>query len=550
MKKILCLFAIALMMVSCGGTKSSGTSFIPKDAIGVMYVNLESLSQKSSTVDFKNLSISKMINESAPRELKEFMNTQMTAENMKATFRNDFMLGFMSFDRMSPSGGFVIPIKDAASFQKMIQPMLDKMPRMEKQESVGKDNAFTVCTSRDLAIGWNDQNALIVISDRAAAQTLIDLTKLESSNMITATDYFSGFFDGSKDMGIHISSTPVSDLASSFLTNFGANMDLKNNNFMYHTTFEEDRLFTSAKFKMNDDMKSIIGYESWMSTGYNADLLKMMPNNAAMLVKASIDPTAMYKHIEGLQNSSVLPDMVKSQIKRALSGMNREMNREMGMTMEELAGIFEGSMMMSMTEGVNVQATRYTYDEDYNRVPETYTKKQPYIYAAVSIKDQAKFDSMLDVVMKQETPMATKGKNYYQLEKDLFAVIKNKVLFVTNDGSKADEIYNNGKLASNLSGFEHKDKLDNSMYVYMNENFTEMYSDIINSMNPYASYARGGLNMDAANDIYSKYFGDTHMTMSTDGMEMYSYTKGEGNSLVNIIKYMDVMMQEVTKMVR
>lgn len=550
MKKILFLFAIALMVVSCGTKASSEASFIPKDAIGVMYINLESLSKKSNDVDFKNLSINKMIEESAPRELKEFMNTQMTAENMKATFRNEFILGFATMNRMTPSGGLIIPIKDAASFQKMIQPLLDKAPGIEKQENVGNGKAFTVYSSREMAIGWNDKTALIIGAQNFAGQELIDLTNLDASKSITATNYFSNFFDTTKDMGLHITSTPISSLAGSFLSASGLNIDLENNNLMYYTTFEEDRMLTSAKFKMNDDFKSLIGYKSWMSTSYDASLLDMMPKNAAMLMKVSIDPTAMYKHFEGLQENKLLPQMFQQQIKMGLDGMNREMKREMGMTMEEIAGIFEGSMMMGITEGVTVKdsISRYNYNTGEYESKEIETK-MPNVYAAISIKDQAKFDTMLGLIMQKETPMATKGKNYYQLEKNLFVVVKNGALFITNNGSKSDEIYNNGKLTSNLSSFEHKDKLDNSIYMYMSPELTSMYGEMLSSMNPYGRYSgRGGLDMAATSEVYSQYFGDSHVTMNADGMEMYSYTKGEGNSLVRMIMYSDAVLKEVTKM--
>ena len=94
MKKILCLLAITILVVSCG-KKPSEASFIPKDATGVMYVNLESLYEKSKDVDFKNLNINKMITQSAPQKLKDFMAEQKNAENIKTTFRNDMMFGFM-----------------------------------------------------------------------------------------------------------------------------------------------------------------------------------------------------------------------------------------------------------------------------------------------------------------------------------------------------------------------------------------------------------------------------------------------------------------------
>ncbi|WP_298513987.1 hypothetical protein [uncultured Kordia sp.] len=546
MKKILYLFAIAILVVSCG-QKSSESYFIPKNAIGVMYINLESLSKKSSDVDFKSLSIHKMIEENAPKEMKQFMDEHMTAENINATFRKELVLGFMSVNQMTPMGGLILPIKDAASFEKMIKPMLDQAPGIEKQEGVGKGSGFTVYSNREMAIGWDNTTALIIGAQNFAGQELIDLTNLSSDESINSANYFSSFLDKGKDMGLHISSTPLSRLAAPFLMGSGVNMDLKNNDFVYYSTFEEDRVLTEAKLKMNDDFKEVSGYEKWMSTDYDASLLNMMPNDASMVMKFSVDPTAMYKHFEGLQDSKVFPEMAKGQLKMGLRQMNREMKREIGMTMEEVAGIFEGTMMMGMTKGVKVKDSVYTYNYDGPEY-EVYEREMPYMYVALSIKDQAKFDNILNMIMKKEAPMETKGKNYFQLEKDAFLVIKDGKLFFTNNGAKADEVYNSGKLASNLSGFEHKSKMSNSMYMYMKSDFYKAYSGMLDGLNPYARYGNGGLDMASMSDTYMQYFGDSHVTMGTDGMEMYSYTKGEGNSLVRMIMYSDALVKEMSKM--
>jgi len=49
MKKFSLLIAITLLIVSCGGGGNNSESFyIPKDAIGLMYVNVKSLSEKSN----------------------------------------------------------------------------------------------------------------------------------------------------------------------------------------------------------------------------------------------------------------------------------------------------------------------------------------------------------------------------------------------------------------------------------------------------------------------------------------------------------------------
>lgn len=553
MRKILSLLIITCIAVGCV-KKSTESYYIPKDAIGVMYVNLESLSKKSSEVDFKDLSINKIIEDSAPKELQDFMNEYMTSENINATFRKEFILGFVTVDRMSPSGGLILPIKDGKSFEKMIQPMLEKIPRMKKEENVGKNNAFTVYSTNEVAIGWDNETALIVGAKSFAGTELIDLTNLKKSESVYATDYYKGFFDTNKDFGMHITSTPLSTVIKPLLAMAGGmDIELENNNMTYYGSFEDDHIHTEAKLKLNNDFKSILGYNSWMTKHSNTSLLNAIPENPAILMKVSMDPVALYKHVESLQDNKILPVQIRGQLKQGIQQMNNQMNQVVGMNGEDLAGIFDGSMLFAITKGKVVKDTVYTYnyyDEDapkYNIVD----KGIPNMYAAIAIKDKSKFDTLMGIVMEMQPPMETKGKNYYQLEKDLFVVAKGDVLFMTNDVAKADELYTNGKLAANLSSFEHKDNLAHSMYMYLSPNFPEMYTSMMPgaaSFGPYGSLV-GDLSKDT-NNLFTEYFADNHFFMDADGMQTFTYTKGEGNSLVRMMMYSDAMAKQLSEMAK
>jgi hypothetical protein len=110
-------------------------------------------------------------------------------------------------------------------------------------------------------------------------------------------------------------------------------------------------------------------------------------------------------------------------------------------------------------------------------------------------------------------------------------------------------LYANGKLAANLSNFEHKSKLSNSVYMYMDENFYGMYSDLVpgaKSFSPYGSLI-GSFSEDTGK-LYADYFGENHFYMGVDGMETFTYTKGEGNSLVRMMMYSDAIVKEMAKM--
>lgn len=552
MKNFLCLFAVAIMIISCG-KKSAESSYIPKDAIGVMYVNLESLSKKSEGVDFKNLKLSQVFEKEAPKEMQDFMNEYVTAENIDATFRKEFLLGYVSVDRMTGTGGFIIPIKSAAAFEKMIQPLLEKSS-MQKEENVGKNDAFTVYSTGQMAIGWNDKTALIIGARDYASTELIDLTNMDSSDNIYTTNYFKRFFDTDKDMGVHISSTPLATLANSLASMLaGIDINLENNNFYYHMNFEDDRIHSEAKLNLNDDFESLIGHKSWMTTSYESSLLKAIPENPSFLLKVSINPTALYDHIEGLQDNRIIPKEARAELKQGFRNMNRGMKREVGMTGKDLAEVFEGSMLLSLSEGKTIKDTIHSYDyytdEDEYEILDI---KIPNVYSAIAIKDKAKFDALMTVILKKEAPKATKGKDYYELGNNMFAVITDDFLFLTNDEAKADEVYANGSLAANLSNFEHKSYLSHSVYMFMTPNATEMYGNFLSSytsrLNSYGSFSTDFSTESA--ELYKKYFADTHYFLDADGMESYTYTKGENNSWINLIQYSDAIANQAANMAK
>lgn len=553
MKKILCLVAIAILVVSCG-KKSAESYYIPKDAIGVMYVNLESLSKKSDAINFSDLRVNEIIEKQAPKELKEFMDTHMTSEKMNATFRKEFIHGFISIKRMSGFGGFVLPIKNAAAFEEFIQPMVEKSRGLEKEENVGKNNAFTVYSNKSFAVGWNDKTALIIIAPKYPGAELIDLTELEKSESVSDTKYYSKFFDPSKDMGMHITSTPLGTVINSLLTmTAGWDIELENNTMSHYASFEDDHIYTSSKLSLNKDLQSIIGYKSWMATGYDSSLLDVIPNDPAFLAKLSLNPSAVYDHLQSLQNNKSLPMDVRMEMKEGMKKSNREFEKNLGMPLKEAAGIFEGSMLFSMTEGKVVKDTVYSYSYyDDEKSYEVVDKKVPNIYAAIALKDRAKFDQLLNHIKTSGAPMEEKGKDYYSFEgSDSNMIITDNVVFITNDVAKAEEVHKNGRLSDNLSDFKHKSNLSHSGYLYAKGNMSNLTTSFAQSLtaytNPYSRYSGvGGIGQlsEKSNEIYNTYFGENHYFIDADGSESFSYTKGDQNSLIQVILYSDALAKE------
>ncbi len=550
MRKFIYLIAITFLFSSCSKTVEE-SYFIPKDAIGVMYINLENLSKKSKKLDFNNLTINSLIKDKAPKELKQFTNKLMSSENLNNTFRKDYILGFTTYKRLSAVGGVILPIKDAASFENFIKPMLDKVPNIEKETNVGKNEAFTVYSTRELAIGFNDKTALIIGANKYAAAELKDLTNLDKEDCILSTSYYNSFFDTDQDIGLHITSTPLGDAFDGLLNAYaGLDIDLENNNLTYYGSFEDDHIHTDTKLKLNKDIKSLIGYDKWIKTSYNRSMLNALPNNPILVAKLSLDTQNLFQHIVNLEENRILPVEVREELKKNIKRANREFQKDIGMDIKDFTKIFEGSLLFAMTKGISTKDTVYSYNY-YNRKEnfKIVTKNTPYIYSTIALNDRAKFDRLFSKIKEKNSDIKEISKDYYQIESDIFMVINGDFIFFTNNANKADEVKNNGKLASNLSDFKHKDKFAHPLYLYTKENFAEFSDDfskdlnkIINPYNRYRSYQ----NNDAIDELseksgvlYSKYFGDNHYFIDTDGAESFTYTKGDKNSLIQTILYGD-----------
>ena len=550
MKKIIFVLLIVLLFASCS-KKIEESYFVPKDAIGVMYVNLKSLSEKSKDLDFNQLNINTLIEDKAPKEIKRFVQELLSKDNLDKTFRKEYILGFGTFKRLSGVGGLILPIKDAASFEAFIQPMIDEVPNLEKETNVGKDQEFTIYANKEIAIGWNGKTALIIGANNYAAAELKDLTTLKRENCILATNYFDAFFDTKQDMGLHITSTPLGDAFDGLLNTFaGLDVNLENNNLSYYGSFEQDHIYTKTNLKLNIDFKSLIGYKKWMSTSYDKSMLNALPDNPLLFAKLSIDPENLYEHILSLQDNKTLPIQAREELRKNIKNSNNETEKELGMDVKSFSKIFDGSLMFAMTEGKSIKDTIYDYN--YFTDEETYEvvdKKTPNMYGTVALKDKNKFDQFFSIVKKKGAQIETLNSNYFKIDGSTFMVITEDYIFFTNDQSKADEISSNGKLANNLSDFKHKDKLSHSVYLYTKGNIAELSNDFTKSLgnmyNPYSSYNRYGNDTamdeisEKSSEIYTKYYGENHYFIDTDGGESFTYTKGNKNSLIQTILYGD-----------
>lgn len=550
-KNLLFTLLLSLLLFNCNKENTEST-YIPKDAIAVTFVNLETLSKKASQIDLEKLNINKIINDKAPTEISDFLNTNISVEKIANTFEMDYVFGFSSLKRMSGFGGLILPIKSGQAFEKFITPMLEKNPKIQKEDLEDeKLKAYTIYANNNIAIGWNDETALIIFSAKNASDELIKLTKLEKTENVLTTSYFKNFLNSDEDFGIHITSSPIAEVFGPMLSSFtGADLNLSDNSFKYYTSFKKDHIHCTYSLKLNKDIESLLGYKLWLNNDYNKNLLKVLPNNPMALAKLSIDTKTLYSHIESLKNNTVLPKEIRNNIKMGLENIKSESQKNLNLSPKEVFEVFEGSIIVEATEENKIKDSITLYND--NKEPESYNhfiKSIPNFYAAVSIANKENLNKILNLA-SQNNDFVKESDTHYIIENKVHLVINNDIMLITNDRNNATDFNSNKTITNNLTDFKHKSKFEHPGFIYSNNNLSNL-TNYFQNLTPYNSY-RTGYNMNdmesKIQNAYQKYFSESYYYFDSNLSESFIYTKGGTNSLEQIILYIDEMAQSFAEM--
>ena len=150
----------------------------------------------------------------------------------------------------------------------------------------------------------------------------------------------------------------------------------------------------------------------------------------------------------------------------------------------------------------------------------------------------------------QDNSFVKESDTHYIIDKNAHLVIKNNIMLITNDVDNAINFNTNKSVENNLSDFKHKSKLDHSGYMYSSNNLTNL-TNYFQTMSPYNSY--GSVNnvnelQKKMQNTYKKYFSENHYYFDSTASESYIYTKGDKNSLTQVVLYLDELAQALSEM--
>lgn len=491
--------------------------YIPKDAAAVFSIHNLEIAGK---VDPSKLQALKPAQDAA-NDIPDFMMNIMTDPMSTGIDPIQNFYGFVEKEKQSTVSALVVALNSESDFTDFAEKMFPE----RKAEDLGSFNYLDIDDARGLA--WNDDAAVFVSVDQADVRAYTEKLFAQTEDESIKTDTsFMNFNAKSFDAGLWTNNNRLTVLNAE--TSPLGMIGMADGNSQFFLRFEQNEIVTEYIAPKQS------GASIFQPTGPSAEDLELLGTKDPLIYMGfNLD-------IKNLLASAGTDPMMKANVDM--------MTGSLGMTNEEMAKLFTGSMVVSVSDYKDIYASDPRVQQEARELlgpmPEGGAgDMMAELMNAVSIEvpvtaismgitnEKSATDIMTLIGMKKldEGFWAAPG-----IELVIYTVITPTHMVITNDYLTAQEIARNGKLSGKLpSDYAKKIPLQ-SFSLYMDFEKTHLPPLLLAPQNPIlvqedlAGYV-------ALSGLLSSVNYESNATSSKFHLMMPS---GEENSLMRLIKFM------------
>lgn len=417
----LCLIACATVFASCGDD-SKLTRHIPKDAAGVLALDIKSLALKS--LDFQEIlkteNIKKMFQSSDDSVSKVFRNAGI-----------DFMdKGYMFAKGTEAGKGYgaaVVALSDAAAFETFVK-------KINTAAAVSEEGGIRTAELKDgVVVAWNKTEAIFVIADQNGKETALTLANLKKEESVVGVATFAEVEKLDADISFWMNLDGIQSLVPQ--SPYGPvtpQVNFKDSYVTATCNFEDGQIVIEGKTFANEEMAKT--YNLLLPT-VKTEIVQAVPGSSVIaLAGFGIDMSALEKYLESQNLLQAYDPLVQQQT---------------GLTAKEILAMFDGNFAIS----VNGVTMKEVPQVDYMTGEETLVQSPDFDYSVViGIANKETANKLL--TQFTEAGMLTKSDKYYAVGKEVFLVEKGDAFVVAHTEARRDAtIEGKGeKLNADLSG--------------------------------------------------------------------------------------------------
>jgi hypothetical protein len=418
----LCLLACIALLASCG-EDTKLTRHIPKDAAGVLALDMKSLALKS--MDFQE--ILKLENLQNMFESSSEDSVGKAVRNSGIDFINK---GYIYGKSTAPGTGYgaaVVALSDPAAFEAFVKKLNDGG---EVSEEGG---IKTAQIDASIFVAWNKTEAIFVFAQENGKETAASLANLKKEESIVGVTTFDEVEKLDADIALWVnmggiqSLVPQSPYAAST-----TQMNLTDSYVTATCNFEDGQIVFDAKTFANEDMAKKYNF---MKANVKPEIIEAIPGSSVIgLGGFGIEIPTLTSYLE----SEKLLEMYDPLIQQNL-----------GIGAKEVLAMFDGNIAFSLNGLSMKEVSRMNYLTGEEMV----VQAPDFDYSIVfGIANKETANKLLTHFT--EAGMLAKSDKYYSVANEVFIVEKGDAFVLTHtEARRQAAIDGNGeKLNSELSG--------------------------------------------------------------------------------------------------
>jgi hypothetical protein len=417
----LCLLACAVLLASCGDD-SKLTRHIPKDAAGVLALDMKSLALKST--DFQE--ILKLDN------LKKLFET--SDDSVGQVFRNtgiDFInKGYIFARGTEPGKGYgaaVVALSDAAAFETFIKKLNTEATVTEEggiKYAELKNNTF---------VAWNRTEAIFVLADENAKESAVSLANLKKEESIAGVKTFDEVEAKEADIAFWMNMEAIQTLIpQSPYAPATTQMNLKDSYVTAVCNFEDGQIVFDGTTYANEEMAKKYNL---LKPTVKSEIIQTLPGSSVIAIAGfGIDMSAFAAYLES---------------EKLLEGADPLIEAQTGLTSKELLAMLDGNIALSL----NGLTMKEVSQMNYMTGEETLVNAPDFDYSVVlGIANKETANKLLTKFT--EAGMLTKSDKFYAMQNEIFIIEKGDAFVITHTEARRQAFLDGSgeKLNSDLSG--------------------------------------------------------------------------------------------------
>jgi hypothetical protein len=395
-------FALLLFISSCKSKKTIDV-LIPEDAGFVVHINAASLTSKLSWDEIKQSDWFKMANEKGRPD--DFQRRLLDNPETSGVDTKGDMYLFMKNDGKRSYIFFTGKIKDAAAFETTVK-------KMKEGAEIKKAGSMNYTGENDNMLTWN-KDKFIVIADagdlqggfpgrysgntgdeKSSAEKMLALAEgiydLKSNKSIGNNSKFASLISEPGDAHLWFSSSAMSGgMIPKEIAMFKAASLIEGNISTATFNFDNGRITAKTNNYYNKELAAF--FKGNKGGNISEDMLKKIPGqNVSAVIAMNYPPSGLAAFLKLL----------------GVDGMANGFLSQAGFTVEDFVKANKGDLLIAVSD-FEVAEKETTIDMGSGK-PYVYksTKPDAKVLFAVSVKDKAAFEKLIDVVKQQ---MKTEG---------------------------------------------------------------------------------------------------------------------------------------------